>query len=106
MYAIFISVLSYTDGTTEGINDFGPITNLRSFDIDVSAQTSAVGFDIPIVNDRLVEGTESFIVTLLDAQILSSHMQSDVTVNLTNGMTRTEVIVQDDDTSMSLLTFP
>lgn len=90
--------LSYSDGTTNGVNDFGPISGLQFVTIVVSAQTSMHNFSIPIIDDAIVEASERFEVSLLNVDVLSSHLQSDVTVTMTNGMTTTDIIIQDDDT--------
>lgn len=90
--------LSYSDGTTNGVNDFGSISDLQFVTIVVSAQTSMHNFSIPIIDDAIVEASERFEVSLLNVDVLSSHLQSDVTVTMTNGMTTTDIIIQDDDT--------
>ncbi|XP_071819577.1 uncharacterized protein [Apostichopus japonicus] len=92
--------LSYSDGTTNGVNDFGSISDLQFVTIVVSAQTSMHNFNIPIIDDAIVEASEMFEVSLLNVDVLSSHLQSDVTVTMTNGMTTTDIIIQDDDTGV------
>jgi hypothetical protein len=84
-----VAVSYSASALTAGPTDFTPVTGTLTFTAGITRQL----FSIPITNDSLIEGDETFLVTL----------SNPLGVALANPMTATVTIVDDDDLGFKVL---